>query len=247
MKIHTKPISSPGTTDDFPPPLMMFPRSKSKRGSRSRANPMFSRKINTTNDPTQEPSSPKVTCIGQVRVSRSNNKQPTTTTAFRSCRWLQKVKSGWFQRLWRTNLSFFRCDCCKKSESLPESKRIEVNQAIEYGKREIEDVIGPDNVILIPESPPRNAFLLTRSSSAPYRSSSLAYKFWESTIEKTRMDTEDDETGEKVNEGEGINGNSEDESFFNGDEEFKAEPLNLSRCKSEPARIGDKFFTSFSS
>lgn len=135
----------------------------------------------------------------------------------------------------------------KKSESLPESKRIEVNQAIEYGKREIEDVIGPDNVILIPESPPRNAFLLTRSSSAPYRSSSLAYKFWESTIEKTRMDTEDDETGEKVNEGEGINGNSEDESFFNGDEEFKAEPLNLSRCKSEPARIGDKFFTSFSS
>lgn len=122
-----------------------------------------------------------------------------------------------------------------------------MNQAIEYGKREIEDVIGPDNVILIPESPPRNAFLLTRSSSAPYRSSSLAYKFWESTIEKTRMDTEDDETGEKVNEGEGINGNSEDESFFNGDEEFKAEPLNLSRCKSEPARIGDKFFTSFSS
>ncbi|KAI3499579.1 hypothetical protein L1887_35382 [Cichorium endivia] len=52
------------------------------------------------------------------------------------------------------------------------------------------DVIGPDNVILIPESPLRNAFLLTRSRSAPYRSSSLASKFWESTMEETWVDTE---------------------------------------------------------
>ncbi|KAL4560535.1 hypothetical protein LXL04_032687 [Taraxacum kok-saghyz] len=238
MKLPAKPISSPGKTDDFPPPLMMFPRSKSKRGSRSRAKPMFFRKINTGKDPIQEPSSPKVTCIGQVRVSRSNNKQPTTgtgttTIAFRSCRWLQKLKSRWLQRAWSINLSVFRCDCCKKSEKLPESKRIEVKQSIEYRKRETEDVIGPDNVDLIPNSPPRNVFLLTRSSSAPYRSSSLARKFLEST-------EDDDETGKKVKE-------CEEESLFFGDDNFKARPLNLSRCNSEPARIGEKLFARFSS
>ncbi|KAI3738335.1 hypothetical protein L2E82_28364 [Cichorium intybus] len=238
MKIPAKPISSPGRTDDFPPPLMSFPRSKSKRRSRSRANPIFVRKINNRNDPIQEPSSPKVTCIGQVRVSRSNNKQPTT--AFCSCRWLQKLKFRWFQRAWRTNLLRFRCDCCRKSEKLPESKRIEVNQSTGYQNRQIEDVIGPDNVILIPESPPRNAFLLTRSRSAPYRSSSLASKFWESTMEETGVDTEVDETVKKMKDGEGINGTNEDE-------EHKLEPLNLSRCKSESSRTGDKVFSRFSS
>ncbi|KAI3696765.1 hypothetical protein L6452_29296 [Arctium lappa] len=262
MKVFAKPISisSPGRTDEFPlpPPLMSFPRSKSSRGSRSRANPMFVRKINTTSN--EEPSSPKVTCIGQVRARRrssSNNKQ--TTTASRRCRWLRKLKPKCFRRVWRRSLSFLRCDYGGKSKKLQESEQIETNQKNEYRKREIEHVIGADNEILISESPPRNAFLLTRSRSAPYRSSYSSSKNWDVTMEKTGEEREDDEIGKKLAENvgieeetEAINGeigieNGEEEGSINGVEEFKAKPLNLSRCKSVPARTGDKLFMSFCS
>ncbi|KAM0024601.1 hypothetical protein Hdeb2414_s0022g00617681 [Helianthus debilis subsp. tardiflorus] len=84
MNKPTKPISSPGrttitTSEKFPPPLMRFLRSNvgNKSRRRSRASPMFVRKKNTLIETTtQEPSSPKVTCIGQVRVSRSKKKKP---------------------------------------------------------------------------------------------------------------------------------------------------------------------------
>ncbi|XP_024984237.1 uncharacterized protein LOC112520168 [Cynara cardunculus var. scolymus] len=250
MKVFAKPISSPGRTDEFPPPLMMrFPRSKSSRGSRSRANPMFIRKINAANDTTQEPSSPKVTCIGQVRARRSNKKQ--TTTAFRRCQWFRKLQPECFRRVWRRSLSFLRCEYGGKSRKLQESEQIEGNQKNEHRKREIQDVIvADDNKVLISESPPRNAFLLTRSRSAPYRSSSFASKNWDVTMETTGRrlpeNTGIEEETESINVKIEVE-NGEDEGSINGVEEFKAKPLNLSRCKSVPARTGDKLSMSFSS
>ncbi|KAI3810277.1 hypothetical protein L1987_19888 [Smallanthus sonchifolius] len=140
----------------------MFPRSKSNRRSRSRANPMFVHKINTGNEANQEPSSPKVTCSGLVRE--------------------------------------------------PGMNRI---------TREMRCVIGACDDGLIPESPPRNVFLLTRSRSTPYRCSSVVNRILESNTK-----VEDDETRKTV-----IEESEEDEGSINGVEEFK-----LRRCKSKPAR-----------
>lgn len=224
MKIATKPISSPGRTDELPPQLIMFPRSKSSRGnSKSRSNPMFVRKINK-NETIQEPSSPKVTCIGQVRAKRSNNKQTTTTrttTNVRRCKWLPR------------NISLFRC--CRKPKILKESKQVDT-----YGKCGLEDVPRNDNDVSISKSPPRNAFLLTRSRSLPYRSSSLANKIWESTIDEKKCD----ETQGGINENIGKENEEIEGSIING---IEAKSLNLSRCKSEPARTSDKLFKSFGS
>ncbi|PWA49896.1 hypothetical protein CTI12_AA477160 [Artemisia annua] len=224
MKIATKPISSPGRTDELPPQLIMFPRSKSSRGSsKSRSNPMFVRKINK-NETIQEPSSPKVTCIGQVRANKrsSNIKQTTatrTTTNVRRCKWLPR------------NISLFRCGC-RKPKILKESKQVDDT----YGKCGLEDVTRNDNDVSISKSPPRNAFLLTRSSS-------LANKIWESTIDEKKCD----ETQGGINENIGNENEGNEGSIINGIEEFKAKSLNLSRCKSEPARTSDKLFKSFGS
>ncbi|KAI8001371.1 hypothetical protein LOK49_LG09G01417 [Camellia lanceoleosa] len=76
MEILAKLISSSlSKIDKFPPPLIRFLRSNvgSKSRGKSRPSPMFMRKNNTTTtsmiETTQEPSSPKVTCIGQVRAN----------------------------------------------------------------------------------------------------------------------------------------------------------------------------------
>ncbi|OMO73477.1 hypothetical protein COLO4_27061 [Corchorus olitorius] len=83
MKISGKPISSPGRTEKYPPPLMRFLRSNvgSRSRGRSRSSPMFVRKKNTAIE-TQEPSSPKVTCMGQVRVKRSKQAGKKTRSAW---------------------------------------------------------------------------------------------------------------------------------------------------------------------
>ncbi|KAK9068462.1 hypothetical protein SSX86_012576 [Deinandra increscens subsp. villosa] len=239
MKLHAIPKSSPGrtTTDDFPPPLMRLPRAKStKRASRSRANPMFPRKINKVNETNLEPSSPKVTCIGQVRVKRDQTATATTAAAVHRCRWFRKAKTRWFRRLWRRKFSFSRCDRWRKSEKLEEPERIEREAGA-----------GDGEVVTI--SPPRNAFLLTRSKSAPYRSSSLANRILES---KRREEGEDDGTGmNAVEESEETYGvdeeigeeNRGDGGSINGVEGFEGKAVSVSRCKSVPATQADKLFT----
>ncbi|KAL2481443.1 protamine P1 family protein [Abeliophyllum distichum] len=83
MKALSKPISSPSRGEKFPPPLMMrFLRSNvgSRSRGRLRSSPMFYlRTKKNVIETTQEPSSPKVTCIGQVRVRRSSKSKTKTT------------------------------------------------------------------------------------------------------------------------------------------------------------------------
>ncbi|GKE99952.1 hypothetical protein Tco_0023303 [Tanacetum coccineum] len=205
MKIATKPISSPGRTDELLPQLIMFPRSKSSRGGSSkssRSNPMFVRKINK-NETSQEPSSPKVTCIVQP----------------------------FYVELYYHTLHCRdkdRCGLCINVEK----------QMDTYGKCGLENVTRNDHhdVVSVSKSPPRNAFSLTRSRSLPYRSSSsFANKTWESTFDEKKCD----ETQGGINENIG---KENEESIINGNE---AKSLNLSRCKSEPARTSDKLFMSF--
>ncbi|KAJ9554882.1 hypothetical protein OSB04_009496 [Centaurea solstitialis] len=267
MKKPTRPISSPGrpttTTEKFPPPLMRFLRSNvgsksnsNRGGRRSRASPMFIKKKNTL---IEEPSSPKVTCIGQVRVRRSKKTNTTATTTGttttvrrrRHCSCLKKLKlklnpknsilSKW--------VSFFRCGYCENPPDSHDSPP--ATSAGDNGDQEKEGhvAVESDNRGLISGNPPRNALLLTRCRSAPYRSSSLASKFWESTMEKTEEEEEVVGRIEKLSvkeeeEEKEVIGN-ENEDKCNGVEEeglkeVKVVPLILSRCKSEPARRWDQ-------
>ncbi|KAK7245156.1 hypothetical protein RIF29_39991 [Crotalaria pallida] len=232
MKLSTKPISSPGRTDKFPPPLMRFLRSNvgSRSRGRSRSNSsttLFVRKkntsIETTTTTTQEPSSPKVTCMGQVRVKRSSkSKQPNkrTRAAVRAgatsrcsrCWWIRKtINPCRCQPAWPKWGSFFRAGSFRRKSTklkteLPKTEseaeheeqqeEEEDDEESEYGA--IERVMNVDNVSSIASNsctPPRNALLLTRCRSAPYRSSSLASRFWGSPL-RSEEETEEKQGNE---------------------------------------------------
>ncbi|KAF3442713.1 hypothetical protein FNV43_RR16630 [Rhamnella rubrinervis] len=206
MKLSTKPISSPGRTEKFPPPLMRFLRSNvgSRSRGRSRSSPMFVRKKSTATIETQEPSSPKVTCMGQVRVRRSSKQAATRTSGSRRrearghrCKWIRnalfcslfsgkiKPKSSSCGPVWRKWV-FFQVGFRRKSQISENSSKI----ASKFGSRnedsdeeEEDDDEGDEreaNKVFVCSSstPPKNALLLTRCRSAPYRSSSLASRFW---------------------------------------------------------------------
>ncbi|KAI7997654.1 hypothetical protein LOK49_LG10G01795 [Camellia lanceoleosa] len=280
MMISTKPISSPSRTEKYPPPLMMkFLRTNpgSRSRGRSRSSPMFIRKKNTTVfESQQEPSSPKVTCIGQVRVRRSSNK-PCSNRAPCSCLWLRntlfshhflkKLQPKSFRPFRRKWDLVFRFGCCRTGEigdqSNRKSKNIE-DESDDEDELEAHVKVAALNL----SSPPKNALLLTRCRSAPYRSSSLASQFWGSPLEAASeteegceenralqhlQQMENREVSEsEVNCGESegklrfsrenegsINGKFKEESDI-GEVETGGAVILLRRCKSEPARRGER-------
>lgn len=367
MKALSKPISSPGRAEKFPTPLMMrFLRTNvgSRSRGRSRSSPMFilrSKKNGNApgiNETQQEPSSPKVTCIGQVRVRRSSkskknsskskkNKEGRSASACSltqpyclcypssscncsscscscsccycccgvprnrifgcfSCRF-PKPKS--FYNPFRKCLSFFHFGYCKKVNTRDDSSRFgSINHrnqnnvtAVSSTPSDIEEDFCDRNIVKgaqllrqgsrkqgFPQScsPPKNALLLTRCRSAPYRSSSLASRFWGSPLrsssgtETPPKEEEEEEEPEEPpppeekeedEEEEGKMGrrpispklvNEEAESRNSGSHEEKSKesdstrnerpdsgvkigkefihPLLLTRCKSEPARTGER-------
>ncbi|CAI9762060.1 unnamed protein product [Fraxinus pennsylvanica] len=139
MKISSKSVSSPSRAEKFPPPLIMFLRSNggSRSRGRSRASPMFylrSKKNAAAIETAQEPSSPKVTCIGQIRVKRSSkSSEPKKTGATTSCPcgWFKKINCYNFtsrfhkpeplRRLFIKCGLFFRSQCCKKVDTRGDS------------------------------------------------------------------------------------------------------------------------------
>ncbi|XVF76485.1 hypothetical protein PTKIN_Ptkin13bG0270200 [Pterospermum kingtungense] len=210
MKLSSKPISSPGRAGKYPPPLMLFLRGNvgSRSRGRSRSSPMFVRRKNIAVE-TQEPSSPKVTCMGQVRVKRSTQTgskpgRPRTPTRRRSrCKWIRnflffhhfpgKLKAKAFFRPWKKWGLFFQMGFCKKPKTRKDSSK--------FGNKKVEDSVEESDedakeakiFVSSCSSPPRNALILTRCRSAPYRSSSLAYRFWGSPLanqETTEQETE---------------------------------------------------------
>ncbi|KAK4272895.1 hypothetical protein QN277_021388 [Acacia crassicarpa] len=229
MKLSAKPISSPGRAEKFPPPLMRFLRSNagSRSRGRSRRSPMFVRRKSTATE-TQEPSSPKVTCMGQVRVRRSSkqaaSKRPRrpgdgATTRCR-CRWIRKflfchcvatkIKPGPCQPVWpkwgfcrvgssRRKPTRVREDSHSSQTELNFQDRGSGKSRRDYEELEEEEyeerarVNANDNATsFVSESctPPKNALLLTRCRSAPYRSSSLANRFWGSPLRSEETEQE---------------------------------------------------------
>ncbi|GMH26401.1 hypothetical protein Nepgr_028244 [Nepenthes gracilis] len=206
MKISSssssKPISSPGRTEKFPPPLVRFLRTNagSRSRGRPRASPLLTRKktasgAEAASAETQEPSSPKVTCIGQVRVRRpGKSRRKRKTSPENRCCCVRKVNFRKFVNLkliprlirsvWRKWVFFFHCGRVKiRSDS---SKN--VTNRVEETSGEDEDGDEPEerersSAFFSPSAtPPKNALLLTRCRSAPYRSSSLTDRFWESPL-----------------------------------------------------------------
>ena len=228
MKLSAKPISSPGRMEKFPPPLMRFLKSNAANKSRgrsrtSKSNSMFLilRKKNTTSIETKEPSSPKVTCMGQVRVKRSS-KQPTAKKGRPSSGDGAPTKCRC--RFWWVPHTIFCCHsvkrdsvCCfgfrrkgkasKVSEASlkngsKESHIEEEEQELEEEEEEEENNRVVKAKVFVSDSndsssfcstPPKNALLLTRCKSAPYSSSSLASRFWGSPLrnEETEQPSEE--------------------------------------------------------
>lgn len=335
MKLSSaKPISSPGRADKFPTPLMMrFLRSNvgSRSRGRSRSSPMFIMRPKKNaaaaiNDAQQEPSSPKVTCIGQVRARRSGSKSKTTSRAIKrlppppssccscSCSSSSCCSSGCclpatlpccrlnvpgfrkprsFCRPFCKLVLFFRFGYCKKIDARndcfsPSSSRVAVsttqrgqnhvnsaNSSSVVGDIEDNEANGgetkKDFIESSTTSPPKNALLLTRCRSAPYRSSSLASRFWGSPLgasdnnnketdrspenELPQMPNSPNNYGYEAVEsrsssGHGESGSEELSSSSNGRGSNEAtntqemggsiHPLLLTRCKSEPARTGER-------
>ncbi|PIN17940.1 hypothetical protein CDL12_09399 [Handroanthus impetiginosus] len=295
MRALSKPISSPNRAEKFPPPLMRFLRSNvgSRSRGRSRSSPMFylrsKKRVPGVIETTQEPSSPKVTCIGQVRVRRSSKSKAKKTgggAANRRRRWwfkktlcCGKISSRFrsrkrpFRRLFSFCKwgSFFRSGYCKKVDATEDSFRVyskstEKNENIvrncssnsesDYSRNKYENLgdlaqeIKRD-FLVGSSSPPKNALLLTRCRSAPYRSSSLAGRFWGSPLseEKKENEAENEEKSEESEKPKISEENSKklEENSVNKVQDFKGiigggavHPLLLTRCKSEPARTGER-------
>ncbi|KAM1798412.1 hypothetical protein ACFX12_032486 [Malus domestica] len=296
MKLSAKPISSPGRTDKFPPPLVRFLRTNvgSRSRGRLRSSPMFVRKKNAAAAAveTQEPSSPKVTCMGQVRVRRSSKqggsrtggaRRATGAPTRRRCKWISNalfcrhfsgiIKAKSFRPVWRKWVPFFQLGFCRKGEIKEDPPKIEskFEDPIE-GCSDEEDFIEEQEdqeferkakafvYSSSASTPPKNALLLTRCRSAPYRTSSLASRFWGSPVRAEETEAQQKPTSE----GESISGQesrleSESEEKLEFFRELESEirermaksastedkdrdfvgsgrPLILTRCKSEPAR-----------
>ncbi|XP_019151999.1 PREDICTED: uncharacterized protein LOC109148725 [Ipomoea nil] len=301
MKGSTKPVSSPSRAQKFPPPLMRFLRSNagSKSKGRSRSRSLFMRRKNTAAgvEISQEPSSPKVTCIGQVRVRRSTKSagggvkrsesrrkksSPPSSSDQLPCCWARKTlfchgfskklcKPRPLPSLLRQCGRFFGFGSCRRAHTA--GSPAEESSGSEENGVKIEALVQEDNNNFLgsSSSPPKNALLLTRCRSAPYRSSSLACRFWGSPL---KPPTQTDDSGieskhlpqtlllliqEKPTSSpdcgnaealeSGRSQESEDFGSSNGEkcrEESPQEPSNkvhpllLTRCKSEPARTGER-------
>lgn len=302
MKITTKPMSSPGRAEKYPPPLMRFLRSNvsSRSRGRSRSSPMFVLRKKSTAIETQEPTSPKVTCMGQVRVRRS--KQPGKRAGAptkRRCKWIRnscfcprfkgRVKprafrpASWCRWVLCFRGSFRRKSKIREGSSQKESKFGDKSESFVQESQqdeEPEEQEEEEAKVLVSSSctPPKNAFLLTRCRSAPYRSSSLAGRFWGSPLanEETEQDEQKTEQENREQENptsgrESICRDSDQQSRMDPETEEKVDffkefdgpvnkirerlvksdniqteemvtvrPLILTRCKSEPARTGEK-------
>ncbi|KAJ0234888.1 hypothetical protein HA466_0270100 [Hirschfeldia incana] len=284
MMILRRPVSSPGQVEKYPAPFMGFLKSNSNGGSgsrsrskgRSRASPLFVRRNKSAAAAvTQEPSSPKVTCMGQVRVKRSKPKiQPESRenpTTRKRCEWIRngsfrnglagRIKSSSFWPKWK----LFTFPCARQKPKSEEEKEkdspvsqfnrpvtespVELNEEEE----EEEDNFKIPKLTVSPaasSTPPINALLLTRSRSAPYSSSSLAFRFWEENNEReaeSRRVIEQNVRSESTNSElavgatEETNGVNEPEANIGGNEVARtAFGPELTRSKSAPARIGEK-------
>lgn len=285
--ISRRPVSSPGRVDKYPPPFMGFLRSKSRGGSisrsrsrskgRSRASPLFVRRNKSAAAVTQEPSSPKVTCMGQVRVKRSKPKiqlKSHENPTRRRCEWIRNASfyskfAGKIKTMSWPKWRLFSFPCSRPKSKSERGKDFPISQlhrpatesagdnGEEFEEEEEENFKIPKLIVSPASTPPINALLLTRSRSAPYGSSSLAFRFWEENNQRevesrngreqnVRSETTESDSEVATEKSIGVyesvrslgtNINSKEVELT--EIQFERRP-ELTRSKSVPARIGEK-------
>ncbi|XP_042050004.1 uncharacterized protein LOC121795526 [Salvia splendens] len=225
MKGISKPLYSPSRAQKFPPPLMRFLRSnvgsRSRSRSRSRSSPIFYlRGRRSAPADIEEPSSPKVTCIGQVRIRRSK--------ARRAVKKRRRSKSLCFGN---NPLSGLLCKC-GSIFGWGYSKTNKVDSNIEnlningHYESPAENKRG----FLENYSPPKNALMLTRCRSANVqKSDELA-----ASSNSEKEEEEEKELEQTENSAENV----EEMKKIGGDAQ------RLRRCKSEPATTGERLVVS---
>ncbi|KAL3646750.1 hypothetical protein CASFOL_009294 [Castilleja foliolosa] len=190
----------------------------------------------------QEPSSPKVTCIGQVRASHSAGKS-TVSRRRQSCWLLEKTKALLISgekssRLPKIGFSrwglFFGSGYCKKGAETEDSCTAYSNQKSEKTTNIIDDDFNDT----------KNGVILTRCGSDPYKSSSLGGLFWSSSLIEGGSENEAElrkQSWENSRNEEKDNSMKMEDLLVNKFQELKGNaggvvhPLLLTRCKSEPA------------
>ncbi|XP_068667739.1 uncharacterized protein [Aristolochia californica] len=245
MRFSSKPVSSsPGRLENFPPPLtrsLLSSNDRSRSRSRSRrvrSSPMFRRKAIET----PEPGSPKVTCMGQIRVRKSRQH-----TSPRRCRFCSLFSfSSLRKHNWRKLFAF----CFQKKVQVreyspnkdPNPEREAARHGLNKPTKAAALAVAVDEGITVCEpeedfaapSPPKNALLLTRCRSDPQRSSVLANQFWGSPVgpESWRGKPEDEEQEEEEKKRDGRRRLSEGDRWL--EKIGGSGPVILTRCRSEP-------------
>ncbi|XP_022748168.1 uncharacterized protein LOC111297827 [Durio zibethinus] len=237
MKLSSKPISSPGRTEKYPPPLMGFLRSNvgSRSRGRFRSSPMFVRKKNTSIE-TQEPSSPEVTCMGQVHVKRSKQtgSKPggpgASTRRHSCCKWVRNalfchhfpgkvVAKPFFRPSWKQWWAIFHMGssslaCRFWGSPLFNRETNEETEEIELEDRGLNEEGDP-----------------TSEKESICRNSDEGPQMDSETEEKQGFSKElEEEKKEK----------SENNEELKTEQFEKVRPLILTRCKSEPARTAER-------
>ncbi|CAA0829752.1 Unknown protein [Striga hermonthica] len=226
MASLSRPVSSPARAVNYPPPLLRFLRSGagSKNRKPARRSPVFGLRGGRRSSAAPEPSSPKVTCTGQVRESGGRR---------RRC-WLSVKSKALFSKCQER---FFSWWVLLKGERA------------ENSVQDCNDENAPDGPS---PPPPENAVILTRCMSAPYRSSSLGGLIWGSSLgeEKGKIGIENGANLENLSwessrigeENCGMKLEDLVRDFqgikVNGGGAGAVHPLLLTRCRSEPARKG---------
>eukprot|EP00262_Sarcandra_glabra_P008088 TRINITY_DN21277_c0_g1_i1.p1 TRINITY_DN21277_c0_g1~~TRINITY_DN21277_c0_g1_i1.p1 ORF type:complete len:271 (-),score=33.26 TRINITY_DN21277_c0_g1_i1:23-835(-) len=241
MKPSPKPISSPNRPDKFPPPLTRFLRTNggSRSRGRCRSSPMFSSVVRKKNIETQEPSSPKVTCMGQVRIRRP--KKSTSMTGRGLCKWLQMaLLCNPFSRkrnpcrsrsIWR---KWFGCYQRKKTQVVTDSEKPDTET--KERDEEDEDYDDEEEGRVFITTPPKNALLLMRCRSEPRGASSLANRFWASPcVTEEAVDNKIEQNDGECEEDKPVSDTEREEKVRTMVMKSSSEPLILTRCKSEPA------------
>ncbi|KAG9453376.1 hypothetical protein H6P81_006280 [Aristolochia fimbriata] len=246
MKLSSKPVSSnPGRPENFPPPLTrsLLSTNGRSRSRKVRSSPMFRRK--GVDSP--EPGSPKVTCMGQIRV-RKSRQHASSPRRPRLC--LHTLFS--FSSPRKPNWRNLFASCFQKKVQGPEysqnkdlsPRREAATKAAGVAVVAEEELARSEGDFATP-TPPKNALLLMRCRSEPHRSSVLANQFWGSPGEPrnpgSKEDKEEEEDEEEAEEEEEEQGKRDGRRRLSEGDRWlerigRSGPVILTRCRSEPGR-----------
>ncbi|KAJ0979335.1 hypothetical protein J5N97_014809 [Dioscorea zingiberensis] len=254
-----KTTASPGRPEKLPPAPALTGLLKGKSGSRSsrgsrgsmvRSSPMFvSRRKTTSEGEDGEPSSPKVTCMGQVRMRRKKNGDAKRKWRRQRCRCFEgSFPCFRWRALWRRvrelplrlGGSYRRARSSIKEEE--PQRGGDPSPTVTSTSEDEEEEEEEETRVFVPSAattPPRNALLLMRCRSAPHNRGAPALPA-EPAVLEIGGDESKGEEARGLSNGDGGEGEEKEKMMCSFSPSSCSHPLVLMRCKSEPARTAAK-------